>query len=506
MTETVAALEGLDPYADSNAIHDVLLTDEPLDQAELMDAAPAANRRRQDYALNLGTLPPLTSVTVTLTLRLIALIAGFTELDGGAMVWDILQGRAVNSTAPMIILAPASADGEALSDWLKWTLDADTSDAYMLAQAARLSQDPRRMFAFVRALGYESYSGSLRGTLGTLWSAAGSSLDRSRLLIGMLRASAIPARYRHGRLSQAQAQVLIRSMFPTPTELRGHLPPGSQLSNLANDARLLREVQDHWWVERVSLVKAGATWIPRLPPPRSGRVLSRPTISPPMTPDQITEVPDAPRHKVMLKVKVEQMQPLNVGSNGLDHIYPLATALNAVELVGNPLTLGHFVNSTGEAGVFYNIQHTYTPYLRVGDQIIKGQPFQDLRSNFPLGSMFVTDEWLLVEVSGPGVPTTTLTREVVDKIGVENWAGGGTLNLGQNLGTDPLFLLFDLVTLTVGPSKPKLNALKAQVAPQLVRSLQQRRIRFGADLPCSHVPGRPVASLLRAEISYTDNQ
>ena len=59
-------------------------------------------------------------------------------------------------------LAPDALDG----DWLKWTVDADKYDAYMLDKAAELGMDPLQMFAYVRGLGYESYKGSLRGTLG----------------------------------------------------------------------------------------------------------------------------------------------------------------------------------------------------------------------------------------------------------------------------------------------------------------------------------------------------
>ena len=60
------------------------------------------------------------------------------------------------------------------------------------------------MFEAVRGFGYESYLGSLRGTRGTLWSKAGNALDKSSLLIAMLRASGVPARYRHGTLDAAR--------------------------------------------------------------------------------------------------------------------------------------------------------------------------------------------------------------------------------------------------------------------------------------------------------------
>ncbi|MEI2419998.1 transglutaminase family protein, partial [Arthrospira platensis SPKY2] len=63
----------------------------------------------------------------------------------------------------------------------------------MLWFSAKFGQDPLAAFDAVKAMNYEPYRGSLRGTRGTLWSGGGNSLDQSSLLIAMLRAAGIPA-------------------------------------------------------------------------------------------------------------------------------------------------------------------------------------------------------------------------------------------------------------------------------------------------------------------------
>src|ERR1019366_8330237 len=67
---------------------------------------------------------------------------------------------------------------------------ADPADPYIVAQATALNNDPNKIFAFVRdQITSESYTGSVRGARGALWSKAGNSLDKSSLLIALLGAS-----------------------------------------------------------------------------------------------------------------------------------------------------------------------------------------------------------------------------------------------------------------------------------------------------------------------------
>jgi len=106
------------------------------------------------------------------------------------------------------------------------TPDANTTDQFIVEKAQELGNDPNAIFTFMRdEVGYESYRGSLRGARGTLWSKGGNALDQASLLIALLRASGVPARYVQGTLSDPLAQELILSMFPNPTRVVGCPPP-----------------------------------------------------------------------------------------------------------------------------------------------------------------------------------------------------------------------------------------------------------------------------------------
>src|SRR5205823_6987686 len=116
------------------------------------------------------------------------------------------------------------------------TPDANTTDPFVQEQAAKLRYDPQAIFDYLNTqVGYESYSGSLRGARGTLWSAAGNSLDEASLGVALMRASGIPAQYEAGTLNKSQAQQLILSMFPASYQTVGYIPAGTDVSDPAND-------------------------------------------------------------------------------------------------------------------------------------------------------------------------------------------------------------------------------------------------------------------------------
>jgi hypothetical protein len=212
VTDTIEAVAAIDFGQDPNTIHNVLLTDALLPaNATFVSVWPMPDRSSDSLAWNLGNIPPLGSITATLTVQLPGGGGEFVDLDTGATAWGMRQGRAVSAST-----APASLAPDGFAEWLIWTVDADYYDEYMVQKAAELGNDWQRIFAYVRSLEYESYKGSLRGTRGTLWSEAGNSMDQASLLIAMLRGSGIPARYRHGMLSTERAQELILSMFHEP--------------------------------------------------------------------------------------------------------------------------------------------------------------------------------------------------------------------------------------------------------------------------------------------------
>ena len=221
ITQTVARLSAFNYAGDPNTIHNVVVADTLVTPTALLSTWPiAADRQNSQVIFNLGDVAPLQSVTFTLSLRAPATSSAFLTFDGGANAWGIAQGRTVSAASAPVALAPDN-----LGVWLRWTVDADTQDAYMLQKLGALGSDPLSLFAYVQSLHYDSYKGSLRGTRGTLWSQAGNSLDKASLLIAMLRADGVPARYRHGMLTITATQVLINSMFPAAPRLLGNPQP-----------------------------------------------------------------------------------------------------------------------------------------------------------------------------------------------------------------------------------------------------------------------------------------
>ncbi|MDY7075296.1 MAG: transglutaminase family protein, partial [Chloroflexota bacterium] len=399
ITDTIEAVSTIDFSNDPNVIHNVLLADDLIsDNAAFISANPIPDRSGNSLAWNLGDIPPLGTVTATLTVRIPDSIPDFVELDTGADAWGTLEGRAISAST-----APATLAPDGFGDWLQWTVDADYYDGYVVAKATELGNDWQQMFAYVRSLGYESYKGSLRGTRGTLWSEAGNSIDQTSLLIAMLRGSGMPARYRHGTLNTERAQELILSMFPEPQGTIGHIPRGTGVADPANDPQLLEETVDHWWVEAYL---PGLGWMdldPSFTDATPGQTFHDSLVTDGT--DQITEMPDDLRHKVTMTVKVERWDKLSNLTGGLEYRYPLSHTFNTVELVGEPVTLGHLVNTDAMAGMaFWRVQHIYTPYFAVGDweDAYEGEPFQDVLSNFPFGNFTTTGEWLLFDVRDAG--------------------------------------------------------------------------------------------------------
>ncbi|MBN1314433.1 MAG: hypothetical protein JXA42_03160, partial [Anaerolineales bacterium] len=474
LTDTLAAAAAWDYTDDPHTIKDVLLVDKMSGGATYMNSDPLPDRSGQTLAWNLGDIYPLGSKDVVVEITAPEGIVDFTELDQGAAAWGILQGRQVSGQGSPIMLTPDSVDEQ----WLVRTIDADYYDEYLIELAGELGSDWQSMFDYVQSLGYESYKGSLRGTRGTLWSKGGNSMDQASLLIAMLRGSGIPARYRHGELGSVAAQELILSMFPVATGALGVIPPGADLADPANDPQLLEETMDHWWVEAYL---PGLGWTDLDPCFENAGVGQTFYASLAVDgTDQIAEIPDSLRHKVTVTVKAENYYLLNIGNNGLAYEYPLVHTLNTVELTGKSVSLGHVVNTTIQGGLlFYNLWHTYEPYLVIGDfeTIIEGEAYEDLISNFPFGTIIHTAEWLLFEVRDPDGNVETYQREIVDRIGYDFRQNGGNLNLGEQVGDDPMLSPLDSYTTLFAP-----GSVPADAFQRMVSGIQQDAVSLQAAL------------------------
>ena len=452
-------LTSTDYSNDPNVIRNVLMT-EVLDtgQSSLIESSHSVDRQGNVLAWSLGDIPPMDSITVSLKITLPSTVLDITPLSEGASVWGTNQGNAVHFKTRPIQLVPLVNE-----QWLVCTVDANCYDEFVIEQATQLGNDPGAIFNYVRDLDFESYQGSLRGSRGTLWSQAGNSMDQASLLIAMLRASGVPAAYRYGTLDDNRAKELILSMFPDPISLAGHIPQDTVLADPENDLQLLIETREHWWVE-ANLPELGWTQLdPSFYHAQIGDTFTS------FIGDRLVEVPNNSRHKVTLKLRVEEYHPLNVGSQnlGLSTHYPLEHTLNAVELVGEPVSLGHLVNSTSNGGaIFYYTQHSYTPYfsLNDGDTIIEGSTFEELVSNFPLGTFQVSGEWVEIELIDPDGNVENYEREILDKIGFEARQEGGTSTLTLDQSTDPSFNGIDTHAIYISTSQIPMNYVHLRMA------------------------------------------
>lgn len=190
------------------------------------------------FTWTLGDTPPQERQVLTVALQVPGTAVDFINLDLGATASGRLWGIDVSGTVAPSLLGP-DAVGAAT---LQAKIDGDMFDADMLWRSAALEQDPLQLFACVRDIDYDPCVGSLRGTRGTLWGRVGNARDQSSLLIAMLRAASIPARYRHGTLSTATAQALIAEMFSEAPGIAGHVPDGTEVADPLHASALQYEI------------------------------------------------------------------------------------------------------------------------------------------------------------------------------------------------------------------------------------------------------------------------
>jgi hypothetical protein len=153
------------------------------------DVRPEATVREAPEALTLFTPMMLQTQRAEFTPSAGQLVQ---RVTGGARVVVPLPTSLVDAylaaTLQPAIGAPVDADGAA-------TLDAPLS-AEIVAKAAALGNDPVRIFNFVHdTIDTEIYYGSRKGALGTLAEKGGNDVDQASLLVALLRAAGVPARY-----------------------------------------------------------------------------------------------------------------------------------------------------------------------------------------------------------------------------------------------------------------------------------------------------------------------
>jgi transglutaminase-like putative cysteine protease/uncharacterized membrane protein len=430
------------------------------------------DRNGQELAWSLGTLPGYgrASVTVTVTLP----PAPPLQIDGGAHAFGTLNAGMVSADTP----AAALVNRPIPADQLASTPDANTSDPFVQEQAAKLRYDPQVIFDYLNTdIGYESYTGSLRGARGTLWSAAGNSLDEASLGVALFRASGIPARYAHGTLSDALSKQLILSMFPPVFQPVGYITPGTTTADPANDPQLLSETRDHYWVQFDStgtgFVDADSSGLP-------GGWIGTPftTVS-----DTLTEVADAQRQKVEVALDAEtysQASAIFAFGSGLSTRTVLDHTFNAVDLVGRPLSVGHFVNTSSAGALFSTTTNTYSPYLRLGDlarpveqdTLLRGNDYQEVDTSFPFGTQVLTGLTLRVRLTRPGAPDESYERVLLDRIGFAVRQNGGRpdVSFDGRPASDPT----DFYTIRIDSVTPPASAFVTESDD--LRAIKQRSV------------------------------
>lgn len=337
---------------------------------------------------------------------------------------------------------------------------ADPTDPYIVAQAANLGNDPNQIFAFVRdRIAYEAYSGSVRGARGALWAGAGNTLDRASLLVALLGASGYSATYQHGIVSGAAREKLLRGMFPPASRFVGCVPPGNPLSDPASSPL---GGNDYYWV---TYGPSNTALDPNVPNAQPGQSFLSADSS-------FTTVPQNLRQQVTVRIKAEiyslasGIYGLGPGSNTV-----LSQSFDASALVGRILSAGAFVVPSGGGALHISATtFTYTPYILIGsggadlsqDPIVTGTPFQELFTNFPLGSQVLTGLFLEVDANSANGGQQTYTHTMFDRLGPAARQGNATVNLSLPPEPAPAISDFDIATVNVNTARQPLSSIDAQ--------------------------------------------
>lgn len=340
------------------------------------------------------------------------------------------------------------------------TVDADCRDPFVVEKAAHLGWDAAAIFAFVRdEIGFESYVGSLRGARGTLWSRAGNGLDKSSLLVALLRASGFRAEYVSGTLSAERSRTLIGAMFPFVQQVVGCPPDGIDRADPAGDPQLLAEVADHYWVElerNGSRVSAD----PSFPDAQLGESFAEPG-------SRFDAVDPSQRHTVSLVLRAEVVgSALSSTQRRWQEV--LRHTFESARLVGRPMTLGHHVTSTRSGAT---IVHGYSPYLLLPDDVgeatssplIIGSTYQEIYSALftPLVSTVLTGLALEITVIDPSGRSKIYEQPVLDRIGHATRVNGGTAGFDDLDPTQPALSDLDTLTINVLAADQDLSSVAA---------------------------------------------
>ena len=225
-----------------------------------------------------------------------------------------------------------------------------------------VQKTPSAMLAYVRdEIRNEIYSGALRGPIGTLWSGAGNSVDKSLLLCELLRRAGLPCRYARARISPEQGtEIIERSLAGLHEDPSFRQTPESEQAGgtyrPTDDPRLMEAVTDHWWVQFWD----GNGWIDLDPTGAESKVGSSIAESP----ATYASIPSEIRYRIRVAVwatlgKAPQVQETCVAR---------LTAFSD-EVAGKAVTLKHEIRRTEDGQKLTSVR----PCLVHGNEVVVGR-------------------------------------------------------------------------------------------------------------------------------------
>ena len=143
----------------------------------------------------------------------------------------------------------------------------------------------------------------------------------------------------------------------------------------------------------------------------------------------------------------------------------LDQTFNTVDIYGDMLTVGNFVASSSISAVDVSeTTYTYTPYVEVvnlagdpsNDLVYGGTPYQEVLTNFPLGSQVLEGLFLNVttesaENSAGQRQLDTVQKTIFDRNSITAQQAGFTSTVSVSPDSGPALSQFDTVTLAVTP-------------------------------------------------------
>ncbi len=162
-----------------------------------------------------------------------------------------------------------------LAEDLAPTVEAPLSEA-ILSQALTLGYDAVAIFEFVRnSIAPELYAGGMKGAEGTLRQGSGNDVDQASLLIALLRASRVPARYVRGVVELSVEQMASELGLVDPQSVPSALgKAGLAFRPVIRGGRVAAVEMEQTWVAafvpytnyRGAVVDfSGRTWVPLAP-------------------------------------------------------------------------------------------------------------------------------------------------------------------------------------------------------------------------------------------------